>query len=405
MTRLSVLLTHPGTQYAPHLACELASRGMLSRFWTGFAIAGLGWGERLLSVAPSPLRRRLSNRVVKIAGHQLRTRPWLDWGARRRARTAGEEAAFFERNRRFQQGIPDSEICNAELVIGFDTSSWLLARRAKQMGGKRFILDQSIGHPSAKERIFTELRQRFPAWSTSAPLKAAEMVATEREEHELADVIVVPSQFVKETLVVEGVDERKIRIIPFGTDLDLFRPAAERQQKSGPVVFLFVGGLSARKGVPVLLEAWRRWNPSGAELWLAGPGEIPADEQAGLPVSVKVLGPKGRAEVAALMQKADVFVFPSFFEGLAQVQIEAQACGLPLIATRESGATELIADGRAGILVPAGDADALATAMQRLAADPALRAEMRANAMVGRERLSWRNYGDQWASLISEVIA
>ncbi|MFO1486245.1 MAG: glycosyltransferase family 4 protein [Verrucomicrobiaceae bacterium] len=399
----SVLIAHPGTQYAPHLARELESRGMLHRFWTGFALARESWAASMVRWLPDRLRRLLEKRFMSLPSAVLRTMPLLDWCARRAARKVGDERAFFDRNRKFQQALPDRELSAADVVVGYDTSSWLLARRAKEMD-KRFVLDQSIGHPSAKERIFTELRQRFPRWSTSAPQKAAGMVATEREEHELADVVVVPSQFVKETLAGEGVDERKIRVIPFGTDLELFQPGPSHGQDVSSLAFLFVGSVSARKGVPVLLEAWRKWNPDHAELWLVGPGTIPAEEQAGLSASVKVLGAKGRAEVAVLMQKADVFVFPSFFEGLAQVQIEAQACGLPLIATHESGATELIGDGRGGILVPAGDVNALAAAMERLAGDSELRETMRRHAIASRARLSWKVYGDHWSELLKEMV-
>lgn len=399
-----VLLAHPGTQYAPHLARELAAHGLLRRYWTGFAVAERGFGGRLMNLAPAALRGRLGNRVVNVAGHQLRTRPLLEWRAGRVARRAGEETAFYERNRRFQESIPEREIRGADVVVGFDTSSWILARRAKA-AGRRFILDQSIGHPAAKERVFAGLRARFPGWSTSAPRKAQELVAAEREEHALADVIVAPSRFVRRTLVEEGVDAAKIRIIPFGTDISLFQPVEKNGDGSAPVVFLFVGGITARKGVPVLLEAWKKLNPSGAELWLAGPGAISAAETAGLPDSVKVLGPQGRQEVAVLMQKADVFVFPSFFEGLAQVQIEAQAAGLPLIGTEESGATELIEEGRTGCLVPAGDSAALAAAMQRLAENAVLRTEMRRNAIAKREQLGWKVYGERWSELLREVGA
>jgi glycosyltransferase involved in cell wall biosynthesis len=338
--------------------------------------------------------------MMEISSSKLRTLPLLDWQARKAARSVGEETAFFERNRRFQEAIPDREILAANVVIGFDTSAWLLGRRAKAMK-RRFILDQSIGHPAAKERIFESLRQRFPEWSTSAPKKSAEIVAVEREEHALADVIVVPSDFVKQTLVAEGVDESKIRIIPFGTDLTLFHPPEKRGGKT--VVFLFVGGLTARKGLPVLLEAWRKLALPDAELWLAGSGSLPMSESASLPPTVKMLGPQGRQEVASLMRQADVFVFPSFFEGLAQVQIEAQATGLPLIATHEAGAADLIQEGTTGFLIRAGDMEALAVRIQRLAQDASLRQQMQQSALVARDRLSWRIYGTRWSTLLKEI--
>jgi glycosyltransferase involved in cell wall biosynthesis len=211
----------------------------------------------------------------------------------------------------------------------------------------------------------------------------------------------VPSDFVKQTLVAEGVDESKIRIIPFGTDLTLFHPPEKRGGKT--VVFLFVGGLTARKGLPVLLEAWRKLALPDAELWLAGSGSLPMSESASLPPTVKMLGPQGRQEVASLMRQADVFVFPSFFEGLAQVQIEAQATGLPLIATHEAGAADLIQEGTTGFLIRAGDMEALAVRIQRLAQDASLRQQMQQSALVARDRLSWRIYGTRWSTLLKEI--
>jgi glycosyltransferase involved in cell wall biosynthesis len=338
--------------------------------------------------------------MVKISSAKLRTLPLLDWRARNAARAVGEEAAFFERNRRFQEAIPDREFLSANVVIGFDTSAWLLGRRAKALN-RTFILDQSIGHPVAKERIFESLRQRFPEWSNSAPKKSAEIMAVEREEHALADVIVVPSDFVKQTLVEEGVDESKIRIIPFGTDLALFHPPEKRDGKR--VVFLFVGGLTARKGLPVLLEVWRQLALPDAELWLAGSGGIPPRESRTLPPTVKVLGPQGRQQVASLMRQADVFVFPSFFEGLAQVQIEALATGLPVIGTHESGVGGLITDGVDGKIVPAGDVCALADSMRGLAMDHELRRRMQSAAIEKRGQLGWNIYGDRWAALLAAI--
>lgn len=396
-----VLLAHPGTQYAPHLARELNDRSLLHRFWTGFALARQGWAGSFIGKLPAALSHRLASRLMDLPWSRLKTLPLLDWKARRASQKIGDEAAYFERNRCFQERIPDKEWKSAQAVIGFDTSSWILARRSKAHQ-TRFILDQSIGHPLSKERVFEQLRLRFPAWSQSIPQKALQLLAVEREEHELADQIVVPSAFVKQTLVAEGVEAGKIHIIPFGTDLDFFRPSSESDPANNSVpVFLFVGSLSARKGVPVLLEAWRGLNSDRAELWLAGPGKIPTQELEKMPASVKILGNQTRQQVARLMQLAQVFVFPSHFEGLAQVQIEAQAAGLPLIATFEAGATELISEEKTGFVIQAGDTAALIDRMNQLIENPGLRNQMRQNAIANRDRLSWRVYGDRWASLLT----
>ena len=103
------------------------------------------------------------------------------------------------------------------------------------------------------------------------------------------------------------------------------------------------------------------------------------------------------------MRQADVFVFPSFFEGLAQVQIEALATGLPLIATHEAGAADLIQEGSTGFLIQAGDIDALAGRIQKLAQDASLRQQMQQAVLAVRERLSWQIYGERWSNLLEKI--
>lgn len=404
-SRRRILLAHPGTQHSFHLARELELRGLLLRFWTGFAIAGSGWSFRLLDLMPRSFRRKLPARVVfGVPASKLRTMPVLEWSSRRRLRRADQERVLSERNRRFQEAIPAREIASADVVVGFDTSSWRLAQRAKEMG-KVFILDQSIGHPAAKERVYSSLRQAHPAWSSSLPRKRDAHLAMEREEHDLADLIVVPSGFVKSTLIEEGVNPAKIRVIPFGTDLELFQlpePSRELSQ-DGAIVVLYAGTFTARKGLPVLLEAWARLQDPRAELWLAGSGSMPASALRTLPASVKVLGRRSREELSSLMSQADAFVLPSYFEGLAQVQLEALATGLPVISTYESGAEEVVVPGENGLLVRAGDESGLTRALQLLVGDRALRLEMRRAAEKSRSTLSWRLYGDRWERLLLEM--
>jgi glycosyltransferase involved in cell wall biosynthesis len=366
---------------------------MLHRFWTGFAFSS----SALLGRLAARFTQRLHNRIVHVLPNQLRTLPRLDWQARKASKAAGEEAAYFARNQRFQQAIPDAEIAAADVIVGFDTSAWLLARRAQKMG-KPFVLDQSIGHPVAKEKVFEKVRAQFPEWSSSAPRKAPEMVAAEQEEHQLADIIVVPSQFVQSTLQDSGVSGEKIRVIPFGTDLQMFHPASPPRPICDEVVFLFVGGLTARKGLPVLLNAWKTLAAPHARLRLVGRGDLPE-----LPPCVDVLGPRSRQQVADIMRHADVLVFPSYFEGLAQVQVEALASGLAVISTPESGAETVVNHGINGLVVPAGDEAALVAAMKTLAENRPLLQSMKTTAVNGRSTLGWSTYGDRWAALLNSL--
>jgi alpha-maltose-1-phosphate synthase len=399
-----VLLAHPGTQHSFRLAEQLHRHRRLASFHTSLAVGSDLVASSGVGILPNWAYRLLQNRTLSsVPKEKVKIYP-LEEALRffrEKCNARSSEMALHRRNRRFQELIPQSTIQSARAVIGFDTSSWILAKRCRALGVP-FILDQSIGHPSEKETMLSSLRKRYPGWTHTIPKKLPKYVTEERDEHVLADLIVVPSNFVKKTLISQDTETAKIRIIPFGTDLNLFRPASESKYRTS-VIFLFAGALSVRKGLPVLLEAWRTTPPLNAELWLVGPGQIPKGEIEALPDSVKILGPKSRLELAELMRQADAFVFPSYFEGLAQVLVEAAASGLPTISTHEAGASDLIRDGENGFLVEAGDALALASRLHQLAGDADLAARMRQNVLASRELLSWSVYGDRWSSLLDEI--
>ena len=398
---IGVLLVHPGTQYAPRLAAELHRHGVLQRFVTGIAVAEDGLLGRLERLMPAALRRRWANRRIRgVPAKALRLFPGLEWRALRRLRRGDSaEAVFIERNEAFQRAIPDRWITEATHVIGFDTSSWLLAERCRRLG-RPFILDQSIGHPRAKERVYMELRRRFPAWADSVPAKTDNDLALETREHVDATLVVVPSGFVRDTLIAHGVPGERIRVNPFGTDLEEFVPGAGHTK--GPLVFLFAGSLTARKGVPILLEAWAEAHlEEKAQLWLAGPGEWPPG--VGLPPGTRLLGALSRPSLVETMHLADVFVFPSFFEGLAQVQLESLAVGMPVIGTTASGAEEIVRDQESGFVVQTGNVAELAARLRYIVEHPTALARMRQHCEATRARLSLSAYGDRWLDILQAV--
>ena len=156
--------------------------------------------------------------------------------------------------------------------------------------------------------------------------------------------------------------------------------------------------------MPVLIEAWRSLASLGAELWLAG---SVSEKYAHLIPSLKGLRQIDKVphkELPALLSQCDVLVFPSYFEGLAQVQLEALAAGLPIIATDSSGATDLIADGKEGYIIPVGDVEALREAMLNFIKSPADLAVMSPAARLCAERYSWEAYGDRWIELLDQVV-
>jgi len=217
----------------------------------------------------------------------------------------------------------------------------------------------------------------------------------------LADRILVPSDHIANSLVRHGTERDKLRVIPYAADCRRFRPLALKRHGS-TCTFLFAGGISQRKGIKYLLEAWRRIRRPGWRLQLLGP--LPTDAALLEPylALVEPLGRVAHAEMPARMAAADVFVFPSLFEGSAVVTYEALACGLPSVVTPDAGS--VVRDGLEGFIVPPRDVEALAARMKQLGDDPELRARM---ALAARSRalaFDWPRYHEAVVAAVEDLI-
>ena len=400
---MKVLLAHPGTQHSYHLAKQLQINGVLAEFHTCIAFGNDSFILNFLKkVLPEKGKLAINSRIVHAVPNKRIFKHWLPeinflFRVRKKGKQANEHD-FFLRNKQFQENISNQSIQASDVVIGFDTSSWILAERAKKMG-KKFILDVSIGHPLEKEKIFAELRKSYPEWVRNIEPKNKELMQIEMLEMQLADIVVVPSSFVRQSYINNGIAEEKIFINPFGTELNQFKFDQKRIKKS--ISFLFFGGLTARKGLPVLLEAWEDSIFLNHQLVLAGFGEIPT--KINLPSNVINKGKINKKDRQQLFEESDVFVFPSFFEGFAQVQIEASSSGLPVITTINAGGNEIIEDGINGFVIETGNVESLKQAMMHFINYPESLVQMSANARIKALNFSWESYGERCVEILNNI--
>lgn len=165
-----------------------------------------------------------------------------------------------------------------------------------------------------------------------------------------------------------------ISVIPNGITLDGPFRFKERTSPHKPFRLLFVGNWSARKGVDLLAPIMKQLGPD-FELFFTG------TVNRGTPTNMHSIGkPVGTSELARQYEEADALLFPSRLEGFGLVALEAQACGLPVIATRGSALPEVVEDGVTGLLCPQDNVQAFAEAARKLAADPSLWKQMRQSA-------------------------
>jgi glycosyltransferase involved in cell wall biosynthesis len=223
-----------------------------------------------------------------------------------------------------------------------------------------------------------------------------------------ADCVIVPSQSTKNEVQVHyGIPADRIAVVPEGAP-DSFRPIkdeallrATREKylgKDRPYI-LFVGKLSQRRNIPILMKAFavvKKREKIPHSLLLFGPNHLglPLEQLAtDLGITDSFVQTDGRVanhdEVAAVYNAADLYVSSSSYEGFSLTVVEAMACGLPVIATRRAALAE-IADGYA-LLVDDPAVEAFSDAIARVLGDRELQAELRAKSLERARVYRWEN--------------
>ena len=214
-----------------------------------------------------------------------------------------------------------------------------------------------------------------------------------------SDFIFSNSASVKASLLKEyGISSE---VIPTGVDTKFFSPAAGRSPNPRPRV-LFVGSLRPFKGPRTLLQAAARF-PT-VDFAIVGDGTMKNDLKAqakseGLN-NVQFLGTLSRAALREQYRQADIFLFPSKWEGSPKVIMEAAACGLPVIA-RKDYEPETVVHGRTGYL--GGNDDELLTYLGGLISNAGLRAQMGSSARSYMERFDWDLIARQWEDVFTKL--
>lgn len=233
---------------------------------------------------------------------------------------------------------------------------------ARQNGGTSF-LQSWTSHP---QEFWDLVAEEHKLWNSKyLPVsryyqqKAMESVAA-------ADYACAPSTFAVKSFVKHGFDPQRILFCPLWLDLDAFRPLPEPRPQNRPFTILHTGGLSLRKGAPHLLEAFRLIRKQVPDAVLRVRRHIRDDvteilkKNSDLPIewsdNLDFAGHISR------YQTSDLLLFPSIEDGFAYVVAEALGCGLPVITTPTTGASDLIQPGVNGEVVPIRDARALADA-------------------------------------------
>ena len=410
---MRVTIVVGGRWHAFDLARHLHHRGHLHRLITTYPRWFVKrWGLPPEKVVSLPLVFVVVKAIYKLGGEALMMRcQWLvhSWFAR------------------WASGHLDG----SQLIHGWSQWSEPSLRWAAQRSVPT-VLERSSAHILEQSRLLREEHQRLGLpWPATHP----RIEAMELREYGLCTTVAVPSLFVERSFLARGFPPERLFRNSLGVDLSRFRPPdpPPPPPSARGLRVVYAGSLSVRKGLPDLLEGFASAQLPDAELLLLGGGGDELEPWLSRqPPAVRRLGHRPQEELVAHYGTAHCFVMASIEEGMAMVQMQALACGLPLICTPHTGGEDLLrlqgpptrierlemgsaaaeADERqsllefpAGWVVPLHAPLAIARCLRRLSHEPGLWDSKRQAALgLAREALSWEDYGERAIGLYRRLL-
>lgn len=406
---MKILLTHPtGNQNSRNAVQALAEAELLHAFVTSLHVPVNVWPWCLL---PGGLRRQVARRDFS-GGHWsiLSAAPVRELARMLAGRTGLHALTAHERgwaclDRLYAAVdlVSADRVANNNTVTGvyaYEDGALQAFERAKARGLPR-IYELPIGYWRAHQALCAQEAALQPDWAeTWHPGRdSPEKRARKDAELALATRVIVPSQFVADTLAFYPGRLPEVTVLAYGFPMPI-STTARLWYTGGPLKVLFVGGLSQRKGLAYLLRAAEAMGKK-IELTLIGTGDgAQLVDQRG-----RMLGSVPHQEVLRQMRAHDVLVFPTLFEGQALVIGEAMSQGLPVITTANSGATELIDHGVNGWIVPVRDSDGIVDILETCISTPSLLASAGRAALKKAASWQWADYRYELARIVREEVA
>lgn len=290
---------------------------------------------------------------------------------------------------------------SANVLIATSGSGLEAGKQIKSLNGN-FVCDRGSTHINFQNET---LKDEYKNFKISYNEISKKTIDREIQEYHAADLISVPSSFVYNSFLKNGIDRKKLFLNPYGVNLNRFNPLPKIND--GNFNVLYVGTLSIRKGIFYLLEAFKKLKFKNKKLTLIGPIDKNIKDKVLKYISgeIKYLSVIENKKLNKYYSMADVMVQPSIEEGLSLVMAEALACGCPVIATENTGAEDLFQNNKEGFIIKARSIDQLHDTMQLLADNQLLQKEMSNNAILNVKKIGgWNDYGNKWCEKLKGIV-
>jgi glycosyltransferase involved in cell wall biosynthesis len=379
------VVAFPGARDSYQVPLALEQVGLLNAFVTDWyspmdRIAFRGALHLLPTSIAAKLRRRFrpglpSNRAKLMPGYLARTLRLPDNWTTEVDRLGRSAAIMATKN---SCGVLAYNHVATTAFTGAAKPRVLYQVQAHPISVRDAVLDDDTLPEFKDEPVFNELR-----W----PAAVLDRYASEPLS---ADYCLVNCQHIKHTLIDHGVAENRIAVIPYGVDLEYFTPAYRPPTSRFNV--LFVGQLVRQKGLHVLLEAWRGLSFPDSELRIIGRGARNERLLAAYRSNFTFVGALDWSSLREEYRRADLICSPSLTEGFGLVNLEALACGTPVLTSEGCGACDIIDENADGFIVPAGDLIALMAKLESAYRNRQQLRAMRTQARAKAEQYPWSRF-------------
>lgn len=382
---IKTIVSCSGKFHAFALAEQLHKRGALTGLYTTYA-----WQK-------NALMRRFAGRVDKenISAEYIRTNiPLAVLLKTRRYNFASND--LFDR----WVAISIATRRDYDIFIGWSGMS-LRALNASKRQGKITMLERGSSHILHQNSILKEEYSRFGI-DFSIDNRVIEK---ELKEYESCHYISIPSSFVKKSFIEQGVSPEKLVVNPYGAS-GYFLYQNERTER--PFRVLYLGSLTIQKGLIYLFEALSQLNISQKqyEVWFIGhvAEEMKDTIKKYNQYNWHFHGHVPHYELPELINQCDIGVLPSLQDGFGMVIPQMLGCGVPVIASTNTGGADIIREGETGFIVPVRSTEAIAEKIMFLYKNPECLAAMKAAAAASvRNGFTWDDYGERYVSFLNKL--
>jgi glycosyltransferase involved in cell wall biosynthesis len=411
---MKIIVLHPtGNKNVRAVIDGLNKADMLSEFNTTLAVdPESSWLKYLPQKLSQELLRRTYSFIPKRllishpfaeVGRLLSTKLGWSWFVRPEVGMLSIDNIYRDLDQKVAQRILKQGKTKIDAVYGYEDGALESFTAAKKLGIK-CIYELPIAYWETGRDLMKGEALRNPNWEVTlggGTRDSKEKLERKTKELELADVVIVSSSFVEDSLP-KWAKSKQIIMSPFGSPAPskTADPIVSKKSSNGKLRVLFAGSMGQRKGLCDLFDAVKLLNRDDLELVVMGSLLAPMEFYRSAYPDFTYEPGRSNDQVLALMRSCDVFCLPSIVEGRALVMQEAMSQGLPIVITPNTGGSDLVIAEKTGFLVPIRSPEKIAEKLEWFLHNRERIPEMGNAAKLHASTYTWENYA---STIVTEI--